>query len=312
MIRNLFRDYYRNNPNNSLLLLVVNFRKSIFKLKHFCNFYFLRILGFRVLDNAPAINKSSMRLDVVYCCIERDLDILKLSMKSVRKYLMHPINKIYLIAPSSKKMLDFCDANDCIFISENENFPFKKGDISYDINLEGNKYDRSGWLLQQLLGLSGDTFCEEDNYFILDSDTVLTRPQVFEVDGSYIFNYADIIHTPYFTTFKSLFGKSATCPVSLTSHMMIFNKVLLADMKATIKINTGTDWFQAMINLIDNDVHSFVSDYENYAQFVIGQHKGSSVLSYWYNESQFRAQLEESGVEACSTKTKSISYHHYN
>jgi hypothetical protein len=269
-------------------------------------------MGFRGLDNFPSFHKSSLRLDIVYCCIERDLDILQLSVNSIRKYLMHPINKVYLIAPASNKILDFCNKNDCIFVNENEEFPFKKNDIDYEINMEGERYDRSGWLFQQLLGLSADTFCEEDNYFVLDSDTVLTKPQAFELDGAYIFNYADIIHKPYFKTYKSLFGKLPICPVSLTSHMMIFNKELLSDMKSAIKNNTGTDWYKSMINLIDNNIHSFVSDYENYAQFVIGQQRRSCLLSYWYNESQFRSQLERFGVKECSAKTKSISYHHYN
>ena len=312
--REKIKHYYRNNPNNPFMMFIVNSRKALFEFKHYFNFCFLKIMGFKVLDNLPAINKSTMRLDVVYCCIERDLDILELSLKSVRNYLMHPINNIYVIGKKNKKMIDFCDRSNCIFINENEGFPFIKSDIFYEINLWGKKYDRSGWLFQQLLGLSADIFCEEDNYFILDSDTLLTKPQKFELNGSYIFNYADVVHQPYLTTYKSLFGNSATCPVSLTSHMMIFNKELLKNMRAMIKNNTGTEWYQSMISLVDNGTHSFISDYENYAQFVISQNKKSFILSYWYNESEFRSQLDKFGSKEYSNKSKikSISYHHYN
>ena len=269
----------------------------------------LKSSGFKVKDNIPTTYVSSLRLDVVFCSIERDLLTLKYSLKSIRKYLMHPINKVYVVAPNSEKIIDFCKKNNCIFINEEENFPFELSQINYEVMINNRKYDRSGWLFQQFLGLSGDLFCEESNYLLFDSDTVLTRPQTFEYKGRCIFNYADTVHKSYFIAYEKLFGRKPICPASLTSHMMIINKDYLKDMKRAIKNYTGNNWYDEIISMIDNSIPSLCSDYENYAQFVLSEHKDTFLLSYWYNESLFRSDLNGSHVD---NKIKSISYHHYN
>ena len=85
-------------------------------------------------------------------------------------------------------------------------------------------------------------------------------------------------------------------------------------MKLAISKNTGKEWYKSMIDLTDNNVSSFISDYENYAQFVVSQNTESFILSYWYNESRFRTQLNENDElnNTFEKNCKSISYHHYN
>lgn len=307
--RNKLKNIYVNNKSNIVFVIAVRIRKFFFNIKHIYNSTLLKRRGFKVINNIPITYKSSLRLDIVFCSIERDLITLEYSLKSIRKYLMHPINKVYVVAPNSEKIIDFCNKNKCIFINEEDNFPFTLNQINYEITINNKKYDRSGWLFQQFLGLSGDLFCEESNYLLFDSDTVLNRPQTFEYNGKCVLNYADTVHKQYFIAYEKLFGNKPICPASLTSHMMIINKDYLKDMKTAIKNYTGNNWYEEIINMIDNKIPSLCSDYENYAQFVLSKHKDTFLLSYWYNETLFRSDLNDSHVDK---KIKSISYHHYN
>ena len=49
-----------------------------------------------------------------------------------------------------------------------------------DIGLVVNGVDRSKWIYQQFLKWSGDDLAETTHYLVVDADTVLIRPQVFE------------------------------------------------------------------------------------------------------------------------------------
>lgn len=303
------KNIYSRNQNSFFLNILIKIRRAYYRLINIKNIFILKRKGFKVINNSPIKYESSLELDVVYCTIERDLDILNLSLKSLRKNLMHPINKIYIVAPDSEKIIKFCNFNDCIFIDEDKNFPFKLKDINYKLDIDGKSYDHSGWIFQQLLTLSGDLFCEKQHYFVLDSDTLLSKPQSFEFDGRYIFNYGDWIHKPYDIAYKKLTGRTEVCPISLVSHMMIFNKDILNEMKKSIETNTGEKWYEAIISYARNSSDSTFSEYQSYGQYVAKNYSHLIFLSYWYNISCFRGQ---EGISFNDKKIKSISYHHYN
>lgn len=88
---------------------------------------------------------SNTPLEVVIPCIERDIDILPLTINSVRKFLLHPIHRICIVSPQKSSVINLCKQLKCVFFDENSVLPIKLSDIG-DYLVEGR--DRRGWLFQ--------------------------------------------------------------------------------------------------------------------------------------------------------------------
>jgi hypothetical protein len=85
-------------------------------------------------------------------------------------------------------------------VYEGDVLPISKNSINYCVN----GVNRAGWLLQQFLKWSGDTLTHEEHFLVLDADTVLISPQVFEVDGKIMFLHSDEHHQPYYDVFERI------------------------------------------------------------------------------------------------------------
>lgn len=249
----------------------------------------------------------SKAIDVVIPTISKDFEVLGLVVQSL-KFLGHNINKIFIVAPKSNVIEQFCAANDLVFIDEASVLGFGKSYIHYTV--EGN--DRSGWLFQQLLKLSGDSFVEMDDYLVVDSDTVFVNENCFLRSGKYVFYANEEWHQAYFDAFKFLFGYRAPTKWSLTSHMMIFNRNLLGEMKREIELGSGLKWYDAYIATSSVMDQSCVSDYETYANWVIFNYPEMALVKPLYNRNVFRENIAELDVLCGLYRScRSISFHSY-
>ena len=129
----------------------------------------MRKLGFCFGKDQSAESPSSLKIDIVIPAIEKDLDTLPYVIDFARLNVLHPISNIYVISPDSEKIKQVCTAKGCIQIHEESFLPFRKSDIDYRVG----GVDRAGWMYQQFLKLSANCFCTEENYLVLDSDTLL-------------------------------------------------------------------------------------------------------------------------------------------
>ncbi len=125
---------------------------------------------------------KNISIDIVIPTISKDFDTLSLLIESL-KYLQHKVNKIYIVSPNDKKIVNFCKEKNIIFINELDVLGFGKNKIEYKVN----GLDRSGWLFQQLLKLSGDNFTELSDYLVIDSDTIFVNNNCFIEGEKYIF-----------------------------------------------------------------------------------------------------------------------------
>lgn len=256
------------------------------------------------------IEPSAVRIDIVIPSVEKDVQTLPHVIEFARKNILHPITNIYVVSPDSEAIRRVCENKGCIFILEDNLLPIGKLDIDYKI---GN-LNRAGWMYQQFLKLSGNKFCTEENYLILDSDTVLIRPQVFEKTGKYIFNFSDEYHKPYFDVYERLFGYRPRCPVSFTSHHILVNVIILQQMKSDLETRNGLPWYDSIMKAIDKSESSGHSDYDTYGQYALDSMRERVLLEYWYNISLPRQLIFKIDALAFkySDRFKSISFHSWN
>jgi len=253
----------------------------------------------------------NVELDLVLTVIEKDLPILPFTIVNARKYILHNIKNIYIVAPEKEVFKTFCKQHNCEYINETKILSIQKQDIHY--NFKGK--DRSGWLFQQLLKLNSDKFCKSENICILDSDTVLIKPRIYFKTRKNILDFSDEFHLPYFITYEKLTGLKHKIPVSFVCHNMLFEKKKLQKLKKHIEKITHKDFNHAILDCIDENEISCFSEYETYANFVLQNYKSEYKIEYWNNislKNDFINSLDYFEALYKPSKIKSISFHSYN
>jgi len=176
--------------------------------------------------------KSDIPIDIIIPTIKKDAYLLSHVIIAAKTQIKHPISNIFIIAPNDSQIITIAKEQSCTFINENSVLKnITKESIVY--NVEGS--DRSGWLFQQLLKLSGDTISTQEHFLILDSDTIFTRPVVFIHRNKVIFNHSDESHKPYYEVYRKIFGSPIKSSLSFVSHYMLWSKTYLQEMKNTIE-----------------------------------------------------------------------------
>lgn len=224
--------------------------------------------------------RSDVPVDIVIPTIDKDYMTLDGVIVSARKYVKHPIHNIYIVSNNkASELVKYCKDYNCKFIDEDSVLGYRKDQIKYCIN----GHNRSGWLFQQLLKLSCDTYVDCENTLILDSDTVFLRPKIFIYNDKTVFDQSDELHEPYFAVMNKLLN-TTICPVaSFIVHYMLFNKQVLKELKSTIEYNHGMTWDDAIIKYTDYTSNSGFSEYETYANYFFLKHRSNMILNYWYN-----------------------------
>lgn len=254
--------------------------------------------------------RSGMPLDIVIPVIDKDADTLPYVIDSARKQLRHPITGIYLVCPKESPRIAAIGAEKgCVLVDEATLLPIGKKDISYTVR--GS--NRSGWLYQQFLKWCGEKFTKEERYLILDSDTVLVSPHVFETGGKLVFDYCDTVHRPYFEAYGRLMGRPPRCPLSFTSHHTLVDKAAMAELKAELERRSGKTWYEAIIEASDRNEMSSHSDYDTYGHFFFDTRKDGMVIRYWHNKSLPRAMIAriEELERQYGGMYRTLSFHEY-
>lgn len=229
------------------------------------------------LNHAP----SSAAIDVLIPAIEKDLGTLPFVIDSLRRYVKHPISHIYIVSPNNSKIKSLCHRKSCTFIDEKSVLPFTKKDIRY----ASSRWDRSGWLYQQLLKMMGDRICQEKFFLVIDADTVLIRPHRFRSHGKTVFYTRNWSQPEYFRTYQKLLGSKAPSPKSFVTHYMLFEKSKLAHLKRTLQTRHNLPWYTAIIRSIDKKKQFGFSEFETYANFVYSGNTASVIMKKALNKS---------------------------
>jgi hypothetical protein len=252
-------------------------------------------------------NRSAVPIDVLIPAIEKDLATLPHVIDSVRKHVSHPIGRIYIISPNSRRIRNLAKSKNCTFIEERSLLELKKSQIRYGTSA----WERSGWLYQQLLKLSGDKIGKKAHFLTVDADTVLIRPHRFLKGGRTIFYTRNWSQPEYFRTYKKLLGRRASAPASFVTHYMLFNKKKLAGLKRTIENKHGSKWYAAILNSMDKKRSFAFSEFETYGNYVYSADPDSCLLRPARNKHVHRGyrSLTVPELKRYAAKYRSLSFH---
>lgn len=254
--------------------------------------------------------KSSLKIDIVIPVIERDLEILDLVIDSINTYILHDIDNIYVVAPNTESIRDFCRAKKCLFIDEDAVLPIKKNDINYSVNW----VDRSWWIYQQLLKYWMKNIVQQEWFLITESEAVFLQNRKFEHKGRIILPVASAPpHTPYFQSIKKLFWKEPPMILNFTSHHSLFSKKILNNLINDIEKKHNLPRYTAILEILDENELSTISDYETYGQYFYYNYKKNIVLEHRLNK-DIKRQIGKKNIlqqEKYRKKYKVLSFSRY-
>ena len=251
---------------------------------------------------------SLPKIDVLIPAIEKDLVTLPYVIKSVKRHVKHPIGHIFIVSPRRQRMVAFCRRmKKCRFVDENTVLPITKKNITY----RSKRWERSGWLFQQLLKLSGDKVCTTNNFLVIDADTVLIRPHVFTVGKKTVFYSRNWSQPEYFKTYRRLLGKQPTAPSSLVTHYMLFNRSKLSKLKRHIEAKHQTSWYAAILRNMDKSKQFAFSEFETYGNFIYAQDPSGVVLKKARNKSLHTniRRITKKRISQLARTYRSLSFH---
>jgi hypothetical protein len=277
------------------------------RIIYFCYLYAKRLLKLDVSFYPPEV--SNLTIDIFMPVIEKDAQMLPLSLDGIRSYIKHPINKIFIVGPDSAVLKRIAQEKNCQFIDESTILPIKKADLGY----KPNGVNRSGWLFKQLINLYSDTVFESDYALILDADTVFIGPQIFMYHNKQLLNLSDEYHQPYFEINRKLLGKPHQSSHSFITHYMFVHKPVLQQLRNAIEKYAGTKWYEAILKNLDRDENSGFADYEIYGDFLVNRYPGQQIFNYWSNLSMQINRFSTFGElqKKLHNKYRSISLHNY-
>lgn len=230
---------------------------------------FIRKVAYHLYAFLPQkqLTPSDEPIDVIIPILQKDFKILPLSLKGIRKCVVNRVKNIYIVSPKDELIMNFCEQEKLIFVDENSLFDFSPCEMH--LTVENGKRDRSGWLFQQFIKLSGKIgTC--DNYLCIDADHILLRPHVFLSQGNIpIFYKSQEYHKPYTDIITRLIGLRKFSLLSYVAHKMLFNKKNLADLRQCIEQDSnGESWTQIIIDKYDKTEGSAFSEFQLYGHYV--------------------------------------------
>lgn len=211
---------------------------------------------------------SKTPIDVAIMVLEKDLDILPLCIEGVKKHVKQVVDNIYVVCPSSELIKKFCCENNLNYIVESSILGYSPKDLEIVVTSDGEVMDRSGWLFQQLVKLSGKIGECQYTLFI-DSDHILLNDHVFLTSkGKTVYYMSNEFHLPYYINMRRLLKKKVLIPpvLSFVSHKMLFDKEKLMALHDILeeKNNNDEKWDEAIINQYDKKEKSGFSEFELY------------------------------------------------
>lgn len=271
--------------------------------------HLMRLQKFLKIGFKTPRGKDNTVIDLFLVTINKDFPTLPYVIEAAKKHVQHQINNVYIVTRHNEQIKTFCQENSYHFIDEITVLGYGKEAIDYKVD----GIDRSGWLFQQLLKFHGDTIVQSENYLSICTDTILICPHKFLDKGRIIFRQNEEWHTPYFTNFAKVFGYKTKTWFSYTSHMMLFNKTMMRQLKAELETKHAKPWDQVYIDTKNENINeqSCISDYDTYANWIRCNYPNQVKSIPLYNATFSRTRLAQLPELEKTFKHKyhSVSFH---
>ncbi|MFM8454837.1 MAG: DUF6492 family protein [Gammaproteobacteria bacterium] len=245
---------------------------------------------------------SDLKIDIVIPLIEKDMDTAVYTIQSVRKLVMHPIGKIFIVGPNRPKLIEFSKKNDCVFVDEA--LVIDKFDVV-------KKY--GGWIIQQFIKLSMEKIVEQDHYLVVDADTIFLRPQIFYDNGKYLVNTHWMCTMGRKIFSNNIIKNDKIWLLDFVTHNMLFSKNILSELKKRIENLHAKPWNLAILDQGKNYNIRFFSEYELYMTYLTelsgADYQFVSNANMTVHRNSFFGVDEI--IRAYANDYKSISLHHF-
>jgi len=260
-------------------------------------------------DAQSSAADNKLALDVVIPTAGKDFNVLQACVKSLEN-VRQKVNKVFIVAKQDEAITGFCRQNGLQFVDETLVLGYGKERIG---NYWVEKWDRSGWVLQQLIKLSADKFVTTENYLVVDSDTIMLRPISFFKNQKPIHYLSEEWQPEYFTSFEKMFGYKSASRLSFVSHMMVFNCEKLQQMKKEIEDRNGKAWDEVFLSCVDKSKMSPVSEYETYGNWLLKNFPGYQIFQPLYNRAMSTKSFTDYQdlKKKYSSKYQTVSFHSY-
>jgi hypothetical protein len=247
-------------------------------------------------------------LDVFLRIGPRDLEVAPLALASLRRHLANPIGRVTAATPAAhvEQVRDSCPA---VSIVADEDLILPEIE---DAIVDAVRPGRTTWVRQQFLSVVHVSGSAERPCLVWDADTVMVRPQTLLADRTAALAISDEHHPPYFRVIRATFP-DLPLPLhsSTVAHHMVMDPDLLRALLGEIEAGgCGRPWWRALLDRVDHEEASPISEYEMYGQWVRHRHPGRVRLVRFHSVALSRRRFfAESPDQWASRGTDSVSTH---
>ena len=247
---------------------------------------------------------SDTPLSVVIPLAAKDIQRAVIAVRSIRRHVKHPIDRILIVGQDHDDIRRFCAAEHLIYINENDILP------AAVLAGADNATKPIGWVRQQLIKLSVFEFTSADNVLVHDSDTYLLRDVAFCCGKRQLLFVADEYTKRYETLLFDFLGPITRYRRSFVAHSMLLQRGLLDSLNRHVVAQTGMSLIDAILHNIELANAGNLSEFEVYGNFLHSFHRGAFETRYWHNRkiaADNRLSLEQ--LEARFPRANSVSAH---
>ncbi|MDI9364549.1 MAG: DUF6492 family protein [Flavobacterium sp.] len=244
-------------------------------------------------------------ISVVIPVIEKDLPLLAITIKHLKKYCQNPIKTIYIVSPDSLTIKEFCIMEDLVWVNEKVIAPVEK-ELIYD-KIQNNLVN---WIYQQFLKLSIDKIVEDAYCLILDCDTILLTKQYFVTHTKMILKSSDEYHFLYQKTNKAILPSLKWHSHSFIAHHQIIKIDILRELKQAVELYNKSDFFKVALEQCSLNFIKF-SEYELYGSYVSTFYPNDVQIVYW-NHKNLKAKDFKHFFRKPPNHFLTASFHNYN
>jgi len=247
---------------------------------------------------------SNMPLEVAIPCAEKDFQNLKFVIEGVNKNLKHPVDRISVIGSDQVGDLVGASGLNVNFIHELEILekPMKK------LFIDG--HDRTNWMYQQFLKLEYVSKSKFKKVLILDADTILTTPQIFEIEGKDLVLCTEDWYEPYHR-FNHLANIQVEHKLSAVCHNALMDVNVCQKLLSYLASKGSNSWMDFVLETMKSSPDTSFSEFQIYKDFLFLNYVNNYVIEFASNLSEpwKYSDLVQSNFDSKCGSHRSVSFH---
>jgi hypothetical protein len=207
-------------------------------------------------------------IDFIIPCHPKDFPSLKLSVRGIQQNISC-CNRLFVISKEDPEL------ENVIHIPEERYFSYITLERIEELWKTKNTslVYRSKWIYQQLLKLLAVKVIEDltESFVLVDADTIFLRDVIFD-ESKFYYSKVEDYHKPYNKPTCTLLGIENTIGFSTIAHHCIFNREKINQMIDEIEIRFNKTFVDVILDIIDYNEASCLSEWDLYANYMILNH----------------------------------------